>query len=119
MLWVLIRTRLGKAILILPILMSEYPQHMFIWRTDKTYPSIITKDPPYLFHWMILSLLFSEFLASEGNENFWGFVNQVAELNPDQFQEGKVIYIKDPKNSDTWKIAVIILKNKQCGFTMA
>lgn len=29
----------------------------------------------------------SEFLASEGNENFWGFVSRVTELNPDMVQE--------------------------------
>ena len=28
---------------------NEYPQHMFLWRTDKNYPSVIIKDPPYLF----------------------------------------------------------------------
>ena len=30
---------------------NEYPQHMFLWRTDKNYPSIIIKYPPYLFFW--------------------------------------------------------------------
>ena len=29
---------------------NEYPQHMFSWRTDKNYPSIINKYPPYLSH---------------------------------------------------------------------
>ena len=26
---------------------------MFLWRTDKIYPSIIIKYPPYLFHWYL------------------------------------------------------------------
>ena len=30
---------------------NEYPQHMFLWRTKENYPLIITKYPPYLFHW--------------------------------------------------------------------
>ena len=30
---------------------NEYPQHMFLRRTDKNYPLIIIKYPPYLFHW--------------------------------------------------------------------
>ena len=25
---------------------NEYPQHMFLWRTDKNCPSIIIKYPP-------------------------------------------------------------------------
>ena len=39
MLWVLIRDS------------NVYPQHMFLWRIVQNYPSIITKYPPYLFHW--------------------------------------------------------------------
>ena len=35
---------------------NEYPQHMFLWWTDKNYPSIIFKYPPYLFFWMIPSV---------------------------------------------------------------
>ena len=31
---------------------NEYPQDMFLWRTDENYPSIIIKYPPYLFHWI-------------------------------------------------------------------
>ena len=31
----------------------------------------------------------SEFLASEGNENFWGFVNRVTDLNPELLKEGQ------------------------------
>ena len=31
---------------------NEYPQHMFLWRIDENYPSIIIKYPPYLFHCM-------------------------------------------------------------------
>ena len=27
---------------------NEYQQHMFLWRTDENYPSIIIKYPPYL-----------------------------------------------------------------------
>ena len=30
---------------------NEYPQHMFLWRTDENYPSLIIKYPPYLFFW--------------------------------------------------------------------
>ena len=26
---------------------NEYPQHIFLWRTDENYPSIIIKYPPY------------------------------------------------------------------------
>ena len=26
---------------------NEYPQRMFLWRTDKNYPSIIIKYPHY------------------------------------------------------------------------
>ena len=26
---------------------NEYPQRMFLWRTDKKYPSIIFNYPPY------------------------------------------------------------------------
>ena len=29
---------------------NEYPQHMFLWRTDENYPSIITKYKLYLFN---------------------------------------------------------------------
>ena len=29
---------------------DEYPQHMFLWKTIKNYPLIITKNPLYLFH---------------------------------------------------------------------
>ena len=29
---------------------NEYPQHKFLWRTDKNYLSVITKCPPYLFY---------------------------------------------------------------------
>ena len=29
---------------------NEHPQHTFLWRTIETYPLIITKYPPYLFH---------------------------------------------------------------------
>ena len=28
---------------------NENQQHMFLWRTDENYPSIILKYPPYLF----------------------------------------------------------------------
>ena len=41
MLWVLIRIDSPR---------HEYPQHIFLWRTDENYPSIIIKYPPYLFH---------------------------------------------------------------------
>ena len=34
---------------------NEYPQHMFLWRTDKNYFLIIIKYPPYLFHWFPLT----------------------------------------------------------------
>ena len=38
MLWVLIRiASLCNS--------NEYPQHMFLWRTDEIYPSIIIKYP--------------------------------------------------------------------------
>ena len=30
---------------------DEYPQHMFLWRTDENYSSIIVKYPPYVFFW--------------------------------------------------------------------
>ena len=46
MFWVLIRiasSRRGDS--------NEYPEHMFLWRTDENYPSIIIKYPPYLFFW--------------------------------------------------------------------
>ena len=33
---------------------NEYPQHMFLWRTDKNYPSVIIKYPPYLVICLIL-----------------------------------------------------------------
>ena len=36
---------------------NEYPQHMFLWRTDKDYLSVIIKYPPYLFHLYCLSKL--------------------------------------------------------------
>ena len=36
----------------------EYPQHMFLWRTDENYPLIIIKYPPYLFHWSISNCFF-------------------------------------------------------------
>ena len=29
---------------------NEYPKHVFYWRTEENYPSIIIKYPPYLFH---------------------------------------------------------------------
>ena len=29
---------------------NEYPQHMFLWRNDENYYSIIIKYPLYLFH---------------------------------------------------------------------
>ena len=32
-----------------------YQQHMFLWRTDENYPSIIIKYPPYLFFWTHIS----------------------------------------------------------------
>ena len=38
MLWVLIRT----------LDSNEYPQHMFLWRTDEDYTSIIIRYPLYL-----------------------------------------------------------------------
>ena len=31
---------------------NEYPQHTFLWRSKQKHPSIITKYPPYLFHWV-------------------------------------------------------------------
>ena len=31
---------------------NEYPQHTFLWRTGKNYPSIIIKYPPYLLFWV-------------------------------------------------------------------
>ena len=27
---------------------NEYPHHMFLWRTDENYPSVIIRYPPYL-----------------------------------------------------------------------
>ena len=42
MLWVLIR------------IAYEYPQHLFLWRTDENYPSIIIKYPHYLVFWTVL-----------------------------------------------------------------
>ena len=64
---------------------NEYPQHMFLWRTDKNYPSIIIKYPPYLFHCLVLcaglpeypfhmdnpSFLFNAIKLSSNNKN-WG-----------------------------------------------
>ena len=38
------------------ILMSTH-NILFLWRTDENYPSIITKYPPYLFHWTALWIL--------------------------------------------------------------
>ena len=35
---------------------NEYQQHMFLWRTDKNYPSIISKNLPYLFFWLNLQI---------------------------------------------------------------
>ena len=32
---------------------NEYPQHMFLRRNKQNYPLIITKYPPYLFHWAL------------------------------------------------------------------
>ena len=31
---------------------NEYPQHLFLWRTNENFPWIIMKYPPYLFHWI-------------------------------------------------------------------
>ena len=45
MLWELMGTRRSDS--------NEYPQHMFLWRNVENYPSIITKYPPYLFHWIL------------------------------------------------------------------
>ena len=42
MLWVLIR------------IAYEYPQHLFLWRTDENYPSIVIKYPHYLVFWTVL-----------------------------------------------------------------
>ena len=33
---------------------NEYPQHMFLWRTDEYYLSIIIKYRPKLLHWIWL-----------------------------------------------------------------
>ena len=33
---------------------NEYPQHMFLWRTDINYPLIIIKYPSYLSYWKAL-----------------------------------------------------------------
>ena len=33
---------------------NEYPQHVFLWRTDDTYPSVIIKYPPDLFFCSVL-----------------------------------------------------------------
>ena len=37
---------------------NEYPQHIFLWRNKENYPLIITKYPPYLFHWVLFSYLY-------------------------------------------------------------
>ena len=34
---------------------------MFLWRTDKNYPSVIFKYPPYLFFWRVCLGLFRDF----------------------------------------------------------
>ena len=33
---------------------NEYPQHMFSWRADEHYPSVIIKYMSYLFYWVTL-----------------------------------------------------------------
>jgi len=37
---------------------------------------------------VLFYFIFSEFLASEGNDNFWAFVDRVAQLNPDAVADG-------------------------------
>ena len=34
---------------------DEYQQHMFLWRTDENYSSVVIKYPPYQFLWTCLS----------------------------------------------------------------
>ena len=48
MLWVLIieSPRQGDS--------NGYPKHMFLWRTDENYPSIIIEYPSYLFFCKLL-----------------------------------------------------------------
>ena len=31
---------------------TDYPQHMFLWRTEEKYPLIIIKYPSHLFQWL-------------------------------------------------------------------
>ena len=39
---------------------NEYPQHMFLWRTDKNYPSIIIRYLPYLFFFLFCKNLIGQ-----------------------------------------------------------
>ena len=36
---------------------NRLTKHMFLWRTDKNYPSMIIKYPPYPFHCPMLRVL--------------------------------------------------------------
>ena len=45
---------------------NEYPQHMFLWRIEENYPSIIIKYPPYLAFCQYLGDTFS-FLSSSSS----------------------------------------------------
>ena len=68
MLWVLVRV---------PRL--EYPQHMFLWRTDENYSSIFIEYPPYLFNCAMIEELLNvihqemdcnkKYCYSKGKEN--------------------------------------------------
>ena len=57
MLWVLIRRR-GDS--------NKYmhPQHMFLWRTDENYLSVIIKNSPYLFHCSFLHIFWLAYTVS-------------------------------------------------------
>ena len=46
---------------------NEYPQHLFLWRNKQSYPLIITKYPPYLFHWGNLN----QWLEEYGTRNYF------------------------------------------------
>ena len=49
----------------------EYPQHTFLWRTDKKYSLIITKYPPYLFYYLTFQVFLLFFLVPEEICDLW------------------------------------------------
>ena len=69
MLWVLIRIAYECCY---GEISNGYPQHMFLWRNNENYPSVVPTQPPYLFH----SINWQDIWASSRENQHYGMCAQ-------------------------------------------